>query len=1445
MSIVLFKGVAWGVEKIVLASGAGTSQPRVLSAVPQDPNHVRVTFDREINFGINPDSTALLLSSYSIERISDSEPLQVLLVEEVSGTVVDLTTIDQEAVDYRLTVNSAVDVWGNDIDPAYDTADFIGDAPVYPDLEDVGAFIGMSSGMQHELNADILPDIEAPYLINKSPLATTTGNSKSTNISVDVVDDRDRLDPATVQIWVEGSLAYEGSTNTFQPGFDGVGSIRTPVTNGYRYTIDPTGDFSDYQVVDVRARAGDLADPDVLWVDESWWFGIEGTIPTSDEWPCLDMQPVSMPGLLIMDITSYSRGAPYITLDGNDDQVMYSDDGLPTWVRLDLPISQKFTFEANFKPSVLPENLDETDKYNFFIGGFDKQDNGAGLLISRAGLAIVASIGSSAVVIPGSQNIFEEGETYFTMRVVVDGSTDTMNVYITKTSELLTTGHVLRYTSPAPVTPAGVLDSLFLQVTGQSTRAVTLKLDSIHCHCTALKIPNERPIADPGADQAANIGSAVVHDGRNSYDPEGAPLTYEWALVDAPDGSRYKTSGTGGSTYPDVDLDDFTDIFVGGTDAFSSDNAPLLQPGDTLIVQGVVYKISTDRWDWDAATGKYVRGTGWNDDEVRITTDTLPDNLSNVSWQVFHTATYFTDPLQPFPSAIPDVTGIYRVQLIVNDGELDSLPATSLLNVASTTVPLGCIPDVSWVWNHLTDFWRFVTDKDKIETIWSGFAQACAAQLLTAWQIDYNKSLLDIQRVFQRRWLGYDTIVNDDPEEATIRIIRGSLWGESDLAAGANVDGETLQLVLDDGSIETVTFSGANPISAETIAAQINQQMGFQNSPTPLAVVYTVGAAKYLALEYGMLLRVRPVGTANTDLGFSTTEYTQNDLQGTTGRAVSASRLDAFVTEDNPWVLDFTVEGVQRLDLLVRDGEAYRIQKVASDGATPASNRALTLLDSLPEGATTDDAWLVPCVVRSQIVDYETELVVVGDIARFELKDLTTGEISEVHCEVVGVNGKTVGFNPLQLLQAYDGQPSNFNTWFLGVKRIHNIPVDELVEDIPRLQEIVKNPPSWLSQNVDFYIDNTLGTNAIRFKSGTFTLNDPPPDTFWAEITYLDNKPNIEANFGRLVNFKVEDLTTRSDDLDYLSAVRGLWWAYFGGPSLYKVRVGTQILLGLPFSEEFGTVESIEPNFSATEGRIIIRDIVNDSIVRTYFYPKAAGLAVNELTGATIAEGDTVEQFAPLSLGIEVLDWREDPDWFVKYIRMGAMEELHKYFRFLIRGDVDTFNVANIAFAVDFVKKIKPHYTHPLFVLLKNLPPDEVDVLDDIWFHVTLKLWDSSCPDQTGAYRYDDTDEEGNWTHFYDATVMPDKFLYDRQRLCPSELIWAVMAYVHPGGAGWFYDTIWAYDDGDTDGDLVSDDILPLSGPDSSPPAPYGPLVGVIEYDDTVAAGKYWRTKYL
>jgi hypothetical protein len=106
----------------------------------------------------------------------------------------------------------------------------------------------------------------------------------------------------------------------------------------------------------------------------------------------------------------------------------------------------------------------------------------------------------------------------------------------------------------------------------------------------------------------------------------------------------------------------------------------------------------------------------------------------------------------------PDITGHYVISLVVNDGALDSTPALADIDTLVIMVPhnQGIIPDASFIWNYISDFWKVVEDRQKIETVWSSAIQLVASELLRLYQIDYNKSIKDIQELFQYRWLPYE-----------------------------------------------------------------------------------------------------------------------------------------------------------------------------------------------------------------------------------------------------------------------------------------------------------------------------------------------------------------------------------------------------------------------------------------------------------------------------------------------------------------------------------------------------------------------------------------------------------------------------------------------------------------------------------------------------------------
>lgn len=108
-------------------------------------------------------------------------------------------------------------------------------------------------------------------------------------------------------------------------------------------------------------------------------------------------------------------------------------------------------------------------------------------------------------------------------------------------------------------------------------------------------------------------------------------------------------------------------------------------------------------------------------------------------------------------SFAPDVTGPYFIQLIVSDGSDDSDPALAQVDVRVLLVPHneGYIPDASFIWNYLSDFWTRVEGRRRLETFWSSAIQLVATELLKLYQYDYNKSIKDIQALFQRRWLSY------------------------------------------------------------------------------------------------------------------------------------------------------------------------------------------------------------------------------------------------------------------------------------------------------------------------------------------------------------------------------------------------------------------------------------------------------------------------------------------------------------------------------------------------------------------------------------------------------------------------------------------------------------------------------------------------------------------
>ncbi len=193
--------------------------------------------------------------------------------------------------------------------------------------------------------------------------------------------------------------------------------------------------------------------------------------------------------------------------------------------------------------------------------------------------------------------------------------------------------------------------------------------------CNGLAEPNQPPIADAGSDLIVEVGATVTLDGSSSSDTDGDPLTYSWQLVAKPVASAAlldDPSKVGPTFVADVAGSYKFDLTVndGKVDSVSDrvivsseliNRAPVADAGDAQTVQvGSTVTLdgggSTDE-DGDSLTFSWrIAEAPPQSSAVLSSTDTLNTTL------------------------VPDSVGDYRIELIVNDGTLDSAPSEVLIS---------------------------------------------------------------------------------------------------------------------------------------------------------------------------------------------------------------------------------------------------------------------------------------------------------------------------------------------------------------------------------------------------------------------------------------------------------------------------------------------------------------------------------------------------------------------------------------------------------------------------------------------------------------------------------------------------------------------------------------------------------------------------------------------
>jgi len=189
------------------------------------------------------------------------------------------------------------------------------------------------------------------------------------------------------------------------------------------------------------------------------------------------------------------------------------------------------------------------------------------------------------------------------------------------------------------------------------------------------------PVADAGPNQTVTVGTTVTLDGSKSTDSGGHALTYQWSLINKPQGSNASLSNAT-TIMPSF----ATDVAGSYVAQLIVNNGQSASAPDTVMINAGPGGNTAPVADAGRSQVLSVGATVTLDGSASHDADSQPlmYHWSLIAKPISSQAT-LSDPTNVRPTLVVDVTGEYMAQLIVNDGRQDSRPATVM--VRTFTVP--------------------------------------------------------------------------------------------------------------------------------------------------------------------------------------------------------------------------------------------------------------------------------------------------------------------------------------------------------------------------------------------------------------------------------------------------------------------------------------------------------------------------------------------------------------------------------------------------------------------------------------------------------------------------------------------------------------------------------------------------------------------------------------
>ncbi len=188
------------------------------------------------------------------------------------------------------------------------------------------------------------------------------------------------------------------------------------------------------------------------------------------------------------------------------------------------------------------------------------------------------------------------------------------------------------------------------------------------------------PVANAGPNQTVTVGTLVTLNGTGSADSDGHPLTFSWSLLTKPAGSVAALISPN-SSQPTFQADLPGDYVV---QLMVNDGFLNSVPANVTISTNDVPPVANPGPNQTVSAGATVQldGTGSTDS----VNHPLTYKWSNLSQPNGGTAA-LSSTTAAKPTFVANAAGLYVIQLIVNDGYVDSQPATMTVTANSTNQP--------------------------------------------------------------------------------------------------------------------------------------------------------------------------------------------------------------------------------------------------------------------------------------------------------------------------------------------------------------------------------------------------------------------------------------------------------------------------------------------------------------------------------------------------------------------------------------------------------------------------------------------------------------------------------------------------------------------------------------------------------------------------------------